>query len=130
DDGLQAHPADGLDVPRLADPDDDRREDQRDDEHLDQVDEGPRHEAERLVGVGVLLRGKEVTEDHAEDERIEDEGRRRQPGGPIGSGHRRESVSETACRAAARAVPAACISKLSLLIGSWLTSYVSRSASL
>ena len=59
DDRLHAHPADGLDVAGLSDPDDDRREDQRDDQELDEVDEGLRQEPERLVGVRMRLGRKQ-----------------------------------------------------------------------
>ena len=81
DERLHAHPPDGLDVARLPDPEDDRGEDEGDDEQLDQVDERPREEAERLVGPGVSLGGESVAEDDAEDQRVEDEGGRRQPAG-------------------------------------------------
>ena len=83
DERLHAHAPDGLHVARPADAEDDRREDERDDEHLDEADEGLREESERLVGPRVRLGRKEMPEDDAEDQRVEDERRR---GAPRGAG--------------------------------------------
>jgi hypothetical protein len=59
---LAAHPPDGLEVARLGDADDDRREQQRDDQALDELDERLREEAKEVVGLGVLVLREEAAE--------------------------------------------------------------------
>jgi hypothetical protein len=77
---LRPHATDRLEVARLRDADDDRRDEEGDDEALDELDEGLREEAEEVVRVGVSILREEAPEHHAEREADEDpEGARSVP---------------------------------------------------
>ena len=71
---LAAHAPDGLEVPGLGDADDDRREEERDDEPLDEPYERLREERHRVVRERVRVLRENAAEDDAEREAGEDEG--------------------------------------------------------